>query len=202
MRRSPAADAADWAAAEDAANEHACFAAAEASGVTAEQALNCDDGDMNCKACPWAATTTERSHEMSTETTWSLDTGTDGEDEHGLIGTRDEVEADILHYHDLQELPAHWTLTEMSTEIRQFKCWELDGHMEYVSAPSPEDAAKAYAEPALSYYIAETRQHLASDGEQGSDWREIDVTVEDDDGIVHTITLSLTDDLEVDPSSL
>ncbi|KKN09857.1 hypothetical protein LCGC14_1042280 [marine sediment metagenome] len=41
---------------------------------------------------------------------WRLDTGNSGEDDM-LIGTHDEVVADILHHHELDTLPEGWTLT-------------------------------------------------------------------------------------------
>ena len=43
------------------------------------------------------------------EQVWSLDTANRGEDDH-LIGEYSEVLADILHYHELDELPADWSL--------------------------------------------------------------------------------------------
>jgi len=43
---------------------------------------------------------------------WQLDTGTDGEDD-VLLGTREDVEADILHHHDLDEMPSNWTLARL-----------------------------------------------------------------------------------------
>lgn len=42
---------------------------------------------------------------------WKLDTGTDGCDEDELIGSRDEVMADVMHHHDLETWPEHWTLS-------------------------------------------------------------------------------------------
>lgn len=38
---------------------------------------------------------------------WSLDSDSDGCDETGLVGEREEVMADILHHHDLQRWPSH-----------------------------------------------------------------------------------------------
>jgi hypothetical protein len=46
---------------------------------------------------------------------WRLDTGTSGEDDL-LIGTRDQVEADICHHFERDDLPEGWELIEV-TEI-------------------------------------------------------------------------------------
>ena len=43
---------------------------------------------------------------------WALDTGNDGEDD-VLLGTLEEVELDLLHHFDLQEMPVHWTLEQL-----------------------------------------------------------------------------------------
>lgn len=39
--------------AEEAANEAACYSAAQAAGKTQDEADNCDAGDCSCPACPW-----------------------------------------------------------------------------------------------------------------------------------------------------
>ena len=36
------------------ANYSACIETAKASGLTASQAENCDDGSLGCGGCPWA----------------------------------------------------------------------------------------------------------------------------------------------------
>ncbi|GAG45890.1 unnamed protein product, partial [marine sediment metagenome] len=41
---------------------------------------------------------------------WNLDTRSDGHDEEYLEGTEEEVMSDVMHHHDLDEWPAHWTL--------------------------------------------------------------------------------------------
>lgn len=41
---------------------------------------------------------------------WKLDTENDGCDEDELIGSRDQVMADVMHHHDLKLWPEHWTL--------------------------------------------------------------------------------------------
>lgn len=41
---------------------------------------------------------------------WALDTGSDGEND-VLIGSREEVFQDICSFHDVTELPPHWSLT-------------------------------------------------------------------------------------------
>lgn len=41
-----------------------------------------------------------------------LDTGNDGEDD-TLIGSEEEIRNDILTHHDLDALPAHWTLSRV-----------------------------------------------------------------------------------------
>ena len=38
---------------EEEMNEGACIAAAKERGYTGEQAEKCDDGNLNCKNCPW-----------------------------------------------------------------------------------------------------------------------------------------------------
>lgn len=38
---------------EEAAHFGACFEAAAKEGLTPLQAEDCDDGDKNCKDCPW-----------------------------------------------------------------------------------------------------------------------------------------------------
>ena len=43
------------------------------------------------------------------EEVWALDTANQGDDDH-LIGTRESVIADVLHHHELMELPAEWSL--------------------------------------------------------------------------------------------
>jgi hypothetical protein len=50
------ADAAQHFSAEEAAHEHACYRAAQANGLTPEQADECDDGDKGCPACPFKRT--------------------------------------------------------------------------------------------------------------------------------------------------
>ena len=47
---------------------------------------------------------------------WALDTGTSGNDDH-LIGTHQEVLAEILNYHEIEELPENWTLDKVDWEI-------------------------------------------------------------------------------------
>ena len=43
------------------------------------------------------------------EEVWALDTASQGDDDH-LIGTCESVIADVLHHHELMELPAEWSL--------------------------------------------------------------------------------------------
>ena len=43
------------------------------------------------------------------EEVWALDTAGRGEDDH-LIGTYSQVLADVLHHHEMDELPADWSL--------------------------------------------------------------------------------------------
>ena len=43
------------------------------------------------------------------EQVWALDTANCGEDDH-LIGEHAEVLADVLHHHELDDLPADWSL--------------------------------------------------------------------------------------------
>jgi hypothetical protein len=43
------------------------------------------------------------------EQVWALDTGSEGLDDH-LIGTRVQVEADILFAYTLDSIPDEWTL--------------------------------------------------------------------------------------------
>jgi len=40
---------------------------------------------------------------------WVLDTGPDGEDD-VLIGSREDVFQDVCSFHELGELPPHWSL--------------------------------------------------------------------------------------------
>ena len=46
------------------------------------------------------------------EKVFALDTGNDGEDD-TLIGSQDECLADIFCYHEIDELPGHWSLIEV-----------------------------------------------------------------------------------------
>lgn len=48
---------------------------------------------------------------------WRLETDNCGCDEEGLEGTYDEVLCDVLHHHDIDELPATWELVECETGI-------------------------------------------------------------------------------------
>ena len=43
------------------------------------------------------------------EQVWALDTANRGDDDH-LIGTYEAVLSDVLHHHELEELPADWSL--------------------------------------------------------------------------------------------
>lgn len=44
---------------------------------------------------------------------YGLDTGSDGRND-TLVGTYDEVVAELLDYHELDRLPHHWTLTRVT----------------------------------------------------------------------------------------
>lgn len=71
----------------------------------AEDASRLDTGARNNAATPQEVATMQ----------YKLDTGNDGYDEI-LDGTREECEVDVLHHHDLDELPEHWTLTLIDWE--------------------------------------------------------------------------------------
>lgn len=43
---------------------------------------------------------------------WALDTGNDGEDD-TLIGSYAEVLRDVLAFHEMEELPSHWSLEKI-----------------------------------------------------------------------------------------
>ena len=43
------------------------------------------------------------------EEVWALDTANEGDDDQ-LIGTYTQVLSDVLHHHELEELPADWSL--------------------------------------------------------------------------------------------
>jgi len=47
---------------------------------------------------------------------FALDTGTDGEDD-TLIGTYEKCLADTLHHFEIDRLPEHWELTEITKTI-------------------------------------------------------------------------------------
>jgi len=47
---------------------------------------------------------------------YKLDTGNSGDDEVLEGETRAEVLQDILHHHDIDELPDGWTLEEIATD--------------------------------------------------------------------------------------
>lgn len=55
------------------------------------------------------------------ETVWVLDTQTSGNDDILIGNDRDNLVADILLYHDLEEFPAEWTLPEIpADEIKNY----------------------------------------------------------------------------------
>jgi hypothetical protein len=49
---------------------------------------------------------------------WALDTGPDGEDD-VLIGSREDVFQDICSFHDISELPPHWSLKPFEEHRRR-----------------------------------------------------------------------------------
>ena len=51
---------------------------------------------------------------------WKLDSNQSGCDEYGLLGTYEEVEADILNYHDLKKLPEDWCINEMDESEKEY----------------------------------------------------------------------------------
>ena len=51
--------------------------------------------------------------DFSQPSRWALDSGSSGNDERNLVGTYEEVLADILNYHGFQELPQGWSLVPM-----------------------------------------------------------------------------------------
>jgi len=48
---------------------------------------------------------------------WALHTGPDGEDD-VLIGSREDVFQDICSFHDISELPPHWSLKPFQEDHR------------------------------------------------------------------------------------
>jgi hypothetical protein len=48
---------------------------------------------------------------------WALDTGPDAEDD-VLIGSREDVFQDICSFHDISELPPHWSLKPFKEDHR------------------------------------------------------------------------------------
>lgn len=63
---------------------------------------------------------------------WELDTGNDGEDD-VLIGSKQEVEADLCHHFEFEELPGHWDLTPWAIETHP--CVECDRSSPKVDNP-------------------------------------------------------------------
>lgn len=49
---------------------------------------------------------------------WKLETRSDGYDEI-LYGTYEECLRDVLHYHEMEELPEHWELIPVDWEIEE-----------------------------------------------------------------------------------
>ena len=83
--------------------------------------------------------TDEKSHSLYDDqsdgvTNWKLDTDRDGLDAI-LEGPYDQVVRDVLHHHDLAELPAHWkirpaaahevTRTDFTVEVMIDGAWEI-----------------------------------------------------------------------------
>lgn len=63
---------------------------------------------------------------------WHLDTDTDGEDD-VLIGSKREVETDLCHHFEIEELPSHWELTRWEPETEQ--CCDCDVERPKVENP-------------------------------------------------------------------
>ena len=57
------------------------------------------------------------------EEIWEFDSGNDGEDDI-LIGSRDEVEADLYRYFEIGSLRSDWTLARLPPE--EVRAWVLD----------------------------------------------------------------------------
>ena len=57
------------------------------------------------------------------EEIWEFDSGNDGEDDI-LIGSRDEVEADLYRYFEIGSLRSDWTLARLTPE--EVRAWVLD----------------------------------------------------------------------------
>ena len=51
---------------QEAANWQACFEAAEAAGITQDQAKDCLDGEHNCPLCPWGGCIRRQSFQPAT----------------------------------------------------------------------------------------------------------------------------------------